>query len=126
MTKKQALNYLKSSGFSKEQIEAVVDALQEPTTKNDLGVDCKSRKAALDACHKFAIGVLDDYYEECLKRWIIDLPSVTPIRPKGHWIKATDKTGRLVCECDKCGWQQKLYTNFCPCCSADMREVVEE
>ena len=27
MTKKQALNYLKSSGFSEEQIQAIVEAL---------------------------------------------------------------------------------------------------
>lgn len=44
---------------------------------------------------------------------------------KGHWIKVTYNTGRLVCECDRCGWQQKLYTNFCPNCGADMREVEE-
>ena len=46
MTKKQALNYLKSSGFSKEQIKAVVDALQGSPTKNDLVVDCISRQQA--------------------------------------------------------------------------------
>ena len=33
MTREQALNYLKSSGFSKEQIQAIVEALeQEPKT----------------------------------------------------------------------------------------------
>ena len=30
MTREQALNYLRSSGFSEEQINAVVDALLEP------------------------------------------------------------------------------------------------
>lgn len=35
MTKEQAKNYLRSSGFSEEQINEVVKAL-EPTTKNDL------------------------------------------------------------------------------------------
>ena len=34
----------------------------------------------------------------------------------GHWIRVTDKAGHLVWECDKCGWQQRFNTNFCPDC----------
>ena len=41
--------------------------------------------------------------------------------PKGHWIRVTDKAGHLVWECDKCGWQQRFNTNYCPDCGADMR-----
>lgn len=44
MTREQAINYLISSGFSEEQVSEVVRALTyQPTTKNDLGVDCISR-----------------------------------------------------------------------------------
>lgn len=42
----------------------------------------------------------------------------------GHWIRITDKTGHLVWECDKCEWQQRYNTNFCPDCGAKME--VEE
>ena len=42
-----------------------------------------------------------------------------PQEPKtGHWIRVTDKSGHLVWECDKCGWQQRFNTNFCPDCGA--------
>ena len=38
----------------------------------------------------------------------------------GKWIRVTDKTGHLVWECDKCSWQQRLSTNFCPDCGVKM------
>ena len=38
----------------------------------------------------------------------------------GHWIRTTDKAGHFVWECDKCGWQQRFNTNFCPDCGAKM------
>ena len=44
----------------------------------------------------------------------------------GHWIRVTDKVGHLVWECDKCGWQKRLWTNYCPDCGADMREPIGE
>lgn len=43
----------------------------------------------------------------------------------GHWIRVTDIAGHLVWECDKCGWQQRFNTNFCPDCGAKMIEVSE-
>lgn len=46
------------------------------------------------------------------------LPPVTPQTKTGHWIRVTDKTGHLVWECDKCGWQQRFNTNFCPDCGS--------
>ena len=88
--------------------------LERGTTKDNLGVDylgvdCISRQQAIDACHNFAIGVLDDYYEKCLKQWIIDLPPVTPQEPKtGHckdckWWKDSDGAYRRGCNAEsKC------------------------
>lgn len=38
----------------------------------------------------------------------------------GKWIRTTDKSAHLVWECDKCGWQQRFNTNFCPNCGARM------
>ena len=40
----------------------------------------------------------------------------------GHWTRAIDKTGHLVWECDKCGWQQRFHTNYCPDCGIKMVE----
>ena len=38
----------------------------------------------------------------------------------GHWTRVMDKTGHLVWECNKCKWQQRFNTNYCPNCSAKM------
>jgi len=50
-----------------------------------------------------------------------DIPPVNPQPKTGNWIRVTDNAGHLVWECDKCGWQQRYNTNFCPDCGADMR-----
>lgn len=106
MTKKQALNYLKSSGFSKEQIKAVVDALQEPTTKN-LGVDAISRAEAQTqiemnasrytlAKERRGMGQVE-WSDQLIKvsdavNIIRNLPSVTPISKECIDCIAEDKT----------------------------------
>jgi rubrerythrin len=92
MTKEQAINYLYSSGFSEEQINTIVQAF-EPTTKNDLGVECISRDSAIKALDydinsfEFKSGVskymndiaklLNTIYEIQVNN-IKALPSVTP------------------------------------------------
>ena len=97
MNRQQAINYLLSSGFSEEQINTIEQAFkQEPTTKNDLGVDCISRKAVLDAIDSKAWEFCDylinkgrndeqkpvshfaDNLRECVRE---ELPSVTPQEP---------------------------------------------
>lgn len=78
MNRQQAINYLISSGFSEEQINEIAKAL-EPTTKNDLGVDCIDRKMALDTIQmkwkKCSSG--DDAMQESIDA-IRVMPSVTP------------------------------------------------
>ena len=65
------------------------DKIIEPTTKNDLGVDCISRQAVLEQAYAYGNGLEPDGY--CVNVEDIQaLPSVTPIRPKGHWIKQND------------------------------------
>lgn len=53
-----------------------------------------------------------------------DLPLVTPQQKVGKWIRATDKAGYLVWECN-CGWQQRIATNYCPDCGTKMEGVEE-
>lgn len=85
MNREQAINYLISRGFTHEQVGEVVRALTyEPTTKNDLGVDCISRQAVIDGIKEY---FHDEYYQrtsiqDCRDCFIEDvlnnLPSVTP------------------------------------------------
>lgn len=49
----------------------------------------------------------------------------TPQLKMGHWIRVTDKTGHLVWECNRCGWQQRFTTDYCPDCGANMVEPQE-
>ena len=115
---------------------------KEPTTKNDLGVDCISRDSAIKAldydikCFEFKSGVskhmddiaklLNTIYETQVNN-IKALPSVTPQEPrKGHWV-IKDKMWWV---CSACGCQTRMMKkynvpNFCPACGADMREVEE-
>lgn len=59
-----------------------------------------------------------------LIRAIEELPSVT--QKSGKWRRVTDKTGHLVWECDKCGWQQRFNTKFCPDCGVKMKSEDKE
>lgn len=85
--------------------------------------DLISRQAAKN---KIVFGIDDKaYFGDTDIDWkVIDflnsLPSVTPKEKTGHWIRTTDKSGHLVWECDKCGWQQRFNTNFCSDCGKRM------
>ena len=98
MTREQAINYLFSSGFTHEQVGEVVRALTyEPTTKNNLGVDCISRIETIDYLCKHCP---DD--GECFKdcdeiKHLRQMPSVTPQEPFIN--KPCVSSG--VCEHDK-------------------------
>ena len=73
MTREQAINYLKSSGMSDEQIKAVMDAF---TCE-----DCISREAVHDLIATWLSDyLLDDTREilEVIDEKVEDLPSVTP------------------------------------------------
>ena len=104
---------------------------QEPTTKNDLGVDLVSRADVLK--------LMQDNWHTHNGDWAMQesmddiraLPSVTPQEPrKGHWIveKGGSYLGQRNACCSNC---KDFYTNdwnvmnYCPNCGADMREVKE-
>jgi hypothetical protein len=79
-----------------EAIEIVMaQEEQEPTTKNDLGVDCISRQAVIDGIKEY---FHDEYYQrtsiqDCRDCFIEDvlnhLPSVTPQEPR--WIPVSER-----------------------------------
>ena len=94
----------------------------EPTTKNDLGVDCISRADAIQTMQDKAKKLTNEDTINGLcgaVAILYEMPSVTPQEPKtGHWID---------CKCDKCGYEVQPWntTNFCPNCGSDNREVEE-
>lgn len=117
---------------------------QEPTTKNDLGVDCISRAEVIEEINSVANDAWDEEQMRVdLIAEINALPSVTPQEPrKGHWIERHDDWGNGIItdrkyKCSVCHgkhidpetgeWQEVFDYKypFCPCCGADMREVEE-
>lgn len=118
-----------SSGLEKNS-----QKLENPTTTNDLGVDCVRRIEVIDYLCKHCP---DD--GECFKdcdeiKHLRQMPSVTPQPRKAHWIKEkidamSQSFGFAKYHCSNCshiisGISIK-ETNFCPNCGADMREVEE-
>lgn len=111
---------------------------QEPTTKNNLGVDCIDRNRAIERLKlnfpisEGADGSRDRHrYMQTLAdlQVIRELPSVTPQEPrKGHWIEheesiSTASKHLRECSCCKCYFDWLMPRNsFCPNCGADMRE----
>ena len=105
---------------------------QEPTTKNDLGVDC-----IVDVLGSYTD--LDIPYKRKIAENILaNLPSVTPQEPKtGHWIEGqTDNPNIHNILCSYCfeGYPSKGHANsqytrekfkFCPNCGAKMIEPQE-
>lgn len=97
---------------------------QEPTTKNNLGVDAISKQAVLNKILKFS--VTDGRSVSVTSLWteVNELPSVTPQEPKtGKWISTETKGVRYAfwCryKCSLCG-ELSDYKNFCPNCGAKM------
>ena len=85
--------------------------------------DCISRDIAIANIQELAEWHTGDAFNaDRVARCLKALPSVQP--KIGHWKRVSDKTGKLVWECD-CGWQQRFATNFCPDCGAKMVESQE-
>ena len=102
----------------------------EPTTKNDLGVDCIDRQATLDAIIK-RLGIKNETYlleaERVIYQQILAMPSVTPQEPKtGHWIEDAEQHHvEKTYHCSECGhgaWGEYEKTEYCGGCGAKMVE----
>jgi DNA-directed RNA polymerase subunit RPC12/RpoP len=133
MTKEEAINYLKSSGMSDEQIRTVVDAF---TCE-----DCISRQAVLDIVRFENKWLFDarsnnvdtDIAFNGIISKVSDLPSVTPQQKTGRWIEKDGYDGDVYYDCSVCGesWASIEGTpktngmKYCPNCGAKM-EVNKE
>lgn len=47
------------------------------------------------------------------------LPSVQPIRPRGHWIKRKSWDKYV---CSECSFEHEISSKYCENCGADMRK----
>lgn len=87
--------------------------------------DAVSRKAV--------ITIIQNHWWNCrdIDKLVNELPSVTPIRPKGHWMG--DSYGYICSNCEhslndlaqSMDYISFSKPKFCPNCGADMREVEE-
>jgi hypothetical protein len=101
---------------------------KEPTTKNDLGVDCIDRKAIEKHIEDGLNSGKYGHDAVNIMTEIHFMPSVTPQDPrKGHWIKGYTFPDGAYWKCDKCNEliKVKFPMNYCNNCGADMREVEE-
>jgi len=106
---------------SLETDEAYQLEYEQPTTKNDLGVDVVSRQAVLDLMiQKWDENFSgDDAMQESIDA-IKALPSVTPQEPKtGHW-NDIPKYKDIAWQCSECEHFTTMQHNYCPNCGAKM------
>ena len=119
------INTMYNNPFMYQTLSNMIDELfeQQPCE------DCISRKEAL----RHGRLIYDDDgkgYVVVRVDEIIDLPSVTPTRPKGKWIHWTDDYKDYVtCSCCGYGEEGEVLLNdktpFCSICGADMRGETE-
>ena len=133
MTRKEAIRLLSGLMFKgklKEALDVAIKALeQEPTTKNNLGVDAVSRAEVLK--------LMQDNWHTHNGDWAMQesmddiraLPSIYPKSDKpirshwhGHWIDCdkNDDYSADGYDCSVCGVNAEYATSYCPNCGAKM------
>ena len=124
-------------------LEVVKQLSEHGTNLAEVGTDCISRQAAIDALCKLREEDIEDYgceipegfNQDHLDRATFAIKQLPPIQPepkRGKWIK-TARWGRVY-YCDQCRNYLDFdgvnagrgSTNFCPNCGADMREANNE
>lgn len=135
MTNEEAIkiinNLLNYKPWEVEALAMAIKALEQQPCE-----DCISRQEVNTLVDELARAISD---ERCfisrgrdtatIMQDILDLPSVTPQRPKGKWIVLREEyefMGGIIneprgCECSNCNKVVGFKSNFCPNCGADMR-----
>lgn len=111
--------------ISAETVLEVVKELSELSTNlAEVGTDCISRQAAIEALDKRFDSIPIEQTTEILllRKDLRDLPTAEPQRIKGKWALQSDDYYEYY-ECDQCGIAVGIddIRNFCPNCGADMR-----
>ena len=135
ISRKGTSAWLENMGYS-YPAKVIMDEKRFPsvlsTNLAEVGTDCISRQAAIDALHmdtsiipfEKAREYADATISEIRNR-LEKLPSAQPKR--GRWIHDGSKwTNRWICS--ECGYKwffDCIEGAFCPHCGADMREVTE-
>lgn len=98
--------------FLADYMEVLEKQMQEPCE------DCISR---VDVLNLFNYGKLDEdmVYSADVINAVRDLPSVTPQRPRGEWIKVDDEEP-IAYDCSECNSMVSRKYNYCPKCGAYM------
>ena len=107
---------IEESNFSQDQYLADIQSAYDcgyEQAKNNLAVDCISRADALD-CVNWGYSFSDIYKK------INELPSITPIRPKGHWMPTYGNVKCSVCGSVKDSREVGRATHYCDFCGAKM------
>ena len=120
MTREEAKEFIAQSVKSDVDMAKVADALkaleQEPTTKNNLGVDEVTALAEwIEKLTKASEDAYNKGYADGMKAQ----------EPKtGEWIEHFDESGKWY-ECDQCHTDWGGAVNYCPNCGAKMESEVD-
>ena len=130
------MSYRKHLMTSDEPPSELYKAAQLGTNLAEVGTDCISRQAAIDALRKLREEDIEDYgceipegfNQDHLDRATFAIKQLPPIQPKrGRWLSADAIFGGVPFYCSECGENTrdtvmgKPRWNFCPNCGADMR-----
>ena len=111
-----------------------ISGYEYPESYCKCGIQDDDPKLSEDAISRAdAVRVASGYCHPAnIAKELAKLPPVTPIRPKGHWIRElirNEKGGCIGAKmiCSKCGNDNKHdeYMNYCPNCGAKMVESQE-
>ena len=126
------MSYRKHLMTSDEPPSELYKAAEVGTNLAEVGTDCISRQAAIDAINRIECTKYTTWYE-FYQKVITAVGKLPPAESKrGKWIDGiipNDSGGLPVIVCDQCNTFFPLQFgdghNFCPNCGADMRQREE-